>query len=149
MRAVILAAAVAAAASPALGAVNNRDVRSTVEAYAKVTLGDPMHSAGFCEAESTVVDEFAPHLWRGNGCAGWAKSFAVMARHEGISACTAAVGAKGKVTVEGDLAYAVYPATVSCTKSGKPFADHGVWTFVLHKGGAGWKIASWTWSTQP
>lgn len=149
MRAIILGAAIAAAASPALGAVNNRDIRSTVEAYARITLTDPLHSAGFCEAQSTVVDEFPPHLWSGAGCAGWAKSFVAMARQEGISACTASVGPKGKLSVEGEVAYAVYPATVSCKRQGKPFADHGIWTFVLHKGGAGWKIASWTWSALP
>ncbi len=149
MRAVILGLAIAVAASPASAAVNNRDVRSTVEAYARITLTDPLRSAGYCEADSTVVDEFAPHLWRGAGCANWAKSFVAMERQEGIAACSAAVGAKGKVTVEGDVAYAVYPATVSCTRHGKAFADHGVWTFVMHKGGAGWKIASWTWSALP
>ena len=150
MRAVILGAAIAVAASPALGAVNNRDIRATAEGYARATmLADPTPSAGFCEAESTVVDEFAPHLWRGAGCANWARDFVAMARQQGIGACKAAVGAKGKVTVEGDVAYAVYPATVSCTRHGKPFTDHGLWTFVMHKGRPGWKIASWTWSTQP
>ncbi len=150
MRAVILVAAIAVTASPALGAVNNRDIRTTAESYARATMApDPTKSAAFCEAESTVVDEFAPHIWRGAGCASWAKSFVAMSRQQGISACTAAVGAKGKVSVEGDVAYAVYPATVSCMRQGKPFADHGLWTFVMHKGAAGWKIASWTWSTQP
>jgi ketosteroid isomerase-like protein len=149
MRAVILGLAIAVAATPALGAVNNRDIRATVDAYAKaITVGDPAKSSGFCEARSTVVDEFAPHLWTGAGCAGWAKSFVAMERNEGISACTASVGPKGNVVVEGATAYAVYPATVNCTRRGKPLADPGVWTFVLHKGAAGWKIASWTWSTQ-
>ncbi len=150
MRAVILGLAMAVAASPALGAVNNRDVRATVESYAKaITVGDPSKSPSFCEANSTVVDEFAPHLWTGAGCSGWAKSFVAMEHREGISACTAAVGPKGNVTIEGATAYAVYPTTVSCTKKGKLFADHGIWTFVMHKGAGGWKIASWTWSTRP
>ena len=150
MRAVILGAAIAVAASPALGAVNNRDVRATVEAYGKATmLADPTPSAAFCEADSTVVDEFAPHIWRGNGCAAWAKAFAAMAHQQGISACKLAIGAKGNVMIEGGVAYAVYPATVSCLKKGKPFADQGHWTMVLHKAKADWKIASWTWSGLP
>ena len=150
MRAVILGAAIAIAASPALGAANNNaDVRAVVEGYGRITMADPAKSASFCEPQSTVVDEFAPHLWRGNGCAAWARDFMAMSRKQGIGACKLAVGAKEKVMVEGAVAYAVYPATVSCTRQGKPFADQGVWTFVMHKGGTGWKIASWSWSALP
>lgn len=151
MRAVILGAAIAAAASPALSAANsNGDIRAVVEAYGRATMmADPTKSASFCEAQSTVVDEFAPHLWRGAGCAAWARDFMAMSHKEHIGACKLTVGAKEKVMVEGQVAYAVYPATVSCTRQGKPFADQGVWTFVMHKGGTGWKIASWSWSALP
>ena len=149
MRAVMLAAVVAVAASPALGAVNNRDIRAAVDTYAQATVGDTIKSASLCDANSTVVDEFAPHLWRGAGCAAWAKDFVAMERREGITACKVALGPKGAVVAETDTAYAVYPATVSCLKRGKPFADHGEWTLVLHKVGSAWKVASWTWSAQP
>jgi hypothetical protein len=149
MRAVILGLAVAVAASPALGAVNNRDIRATVEAYAQATIADTIKSSSYCEANSTVVDEFAPHVWRGTGCADWAKAFVAMTHQEGITACKVALGPKGKVTAETNAAYAVYPATFNCLRQGKPFVDQGLWTLVLHKGDAGWKVSSWTWAAQP
>jgi hypothetical protein len=50
------------------------------------------------------------------------------------------------VDVNGSRAYVVVPATYTYKQHGKPVTEDGsVWTLVLQKSGADWKIAGWSW----
>jgi hypothetical protein len=110
-------------------------------------------AAGFAAYDTgtiSIVDEFAPHQWIGpNAAHDWADEYG---RHSAANQITDGIvtyAAATRTEVEGDVAYVIVPTVYTYREHGRPIAEEGQMTFVLHHRAAGWKIAGWTWSGPP
>jgi ketosteroid isomerase-like protein len=145
-----LAAALLAAPSPAAAApADSAGVTAAVKhALAAFNSGDLKAWAAACDSPASVIDEFAPHEWQGpTACADWAKAFVVDEKTNAISKPRVVLGTPWHVSVTGDRAYVVAPATYEYNDHGKPARETGSFmTFALRKTAAGWLFTGWTWS---
>jgi len=110
--------------------------------------GHGQAGAALCAEDAVIVDDFAPHLWKGAAaCADWARDLAAFDTANKVTGDTVMLGAPWHVDVDGDAAYVVVPATDANNQDGKRVVTTGsVWTFALKKTAAGWRIASWAWA---
>ncbi len=148
MRAVILGAAIAMAASPALAA-GNGEITAVVKQYGHGVAAGDAKSSALCTSPAVVIDDFAPHVWQGpNACADWQAGLNAMIKKAGMTDAKVSIGPAKHLQVTGDVAYAVYPAVFSFKMKGKPQKEPGVWAFALKKSAAGWRISGWSWASQ-
>jgi len=141
-----LGLAAAFAAGPALAA-GEAGVTAVVNQYAHdFVVGDFKAGAALCAPSASIIDDFAPHAWSGpTACADWAKSVVENFRRGKITDGKVSLGKAYQVTVEGDVAYGVYPAVFNYKDHGKPGTERGVWTFAMRKTGGAWRITAWSW----
>lgn len=135
---------------PGLAAASDQtDVMAPVHQFVDgFNKGDTASALAACAEQTSIIDEFPPHEWHGAGaCSTWAKDFEVEAKKQGVSDPVVTLGKPRHVDVTGDLAYVVMPANYAYKQQGKPMKETGsLFTFVLQKGSAGWRIIAWTWS---
>jgi ketosteroid isomerase-like protein len=143
----LLAACACLAAAPA-SASDKSDVLAAAKAYDDaINKGDGAAQAAACAPGATIVDDFPPYFWPGpTACADWFASAGASAAQAGLTDLAVLLGRPRQVTVVGDRAYVVAPSRFSYKAHGKPTVEAGVWTMVLQKIGADWKIASWAWA---
>lgn len=96
-----------------------------------------------CAPHASVIDEFPPHHW--NSCADWASANDALSKTAGDTDEVFTIGKPWHVDVTGNAAYAVIPATYAYKERGKPVSESGVWTVVLAKNTAAWRITAWSW----
>jgi hypothetical protein len=147
MRKLILALAASLIAAPA-AASDTTDIANTVKVYNdNFNKGDVKSSVALCAAQTTIIDDFAPHVWQGaSACSDWASALAASDKKDGISGEKVTLGKPWHVAATGDRGYAVFPTHYSYTKNGKPVTELGVWTFALQKSASGWRVAGWAWA---
>ncbi|MBV8491630.1 MAG: nuclear transport factor 2 family protein [Candidatus Eremiobacteraeota bacterium] len=109
--------------------------------------GDTKKGLAACASPAYIVDEFPPHEWTGeNACAKWAADYDANAKANGITDGVVTLSTPLHVDVDGDHAYVVVPATYAYKQRGKPVKETGsLFTVVLAKSEAGWRITAWTW----
>jgi hypothetical protein len=148
MRAVILGAACALLASPALAA-GAADVSSVVNKYAQAITAGDRNAPAMCATSAVVIDDFAPHVWQGAGaCAKWQMALGAMMKQNGMSGAKVSLGKPTSLQVNGDDAYGVYPAVFSYVQKGKAQSEKGAWTFAMKKTSGAWRLTGWAWGTQ-
>ena len=110
--------------------------------------GDAKAEAAACDAQAAIIDDFAPHEWQGpTACADWAAAYAADAQKDGATDGVVTLGRPWYSSVTGNRAYVVLPATFSWKERGKPVTESGsIFTVVLRKSSAGWRITGWAWS---
>ena len=133
--------AAAPAADSGVMAVINR-------AISAFNTGDAKAWAATCTSPAAIIDDFPPHSWQGlDACARWWTAWGADAKKNGDTDAVVTLGTPRLVSVTGERAYAVFPATYAYKQHGKPVTQTGaVFTFALGKTGAGWLITSWAWS---
>jgi ketosteroid isomerase-like protein len=143
------AAALIAFAAPAV-ASDRTDILAAI-----TKLNDGLNSGNLAAPDgvyapgATIIDEFPPHYWSGEHAhADWAAAFEAIAKAQGISGVKLTLARPLHVNVEGDRAYVVVPAQLTQKVKGKAEREHGLWTFAMQKGAAGWQIAAWSWATK-
>jgi ketosteroid isomerase-like protein len=146
----ILAAAMAAAPAIATAAASdNAAVMATVQRFDDSFNKDDIKTmTAMCAPGVVIIDDFAPHVWQGgaNACATWASAIDVYDKKNGIVGGPVTLHKPWRVAVTGDHAYVVVPATYAYKQHGKPVVEDGsIWTLVLQKAGAGWRVAAWSW----
>jgi ketosteroid isomerase-like protein len=153
MRMVILVLAAVLAAAPftaAPAAVSDEtDVLATVKQYLDYfNKSNEDKAAGLCAPQTIIIDDFPPHEWQGaNACSDWWNAYAAFAKNSGITDDHVALGKPWHITVTGDRAYVVVPATYTYNQKGKPITESdSVWTLALQKLAGGWRIAGWAWA---
>jgi len=157
MRAILLAAGLCVFAAPAItmapaAASDKTDVLAVVHQYMDgYNKGDVKAEVATCASPASIIDDFPPHHWQGaTACADWAKAYTGYGKANGIAGGHVALAAPSHVTVDGNSAYAIFPANYTFTQKGKPQSvPHSVWTVALAKQVAGWRIVGWTWSDGP
>ena len=110
--------------------------------------GDAAAGEAACASPAYIIDEFPPHEWHGaTACADWARAYDANAARNGITDGFVTMGAPWHADVTGDRAYVVMPVTYAYKQHGKAILEpHSVFTIVLRKLSAGWRITAWTWS---
>lgn len=100
-----------------------------------------------CAPQTIIIDDFPPHTWQGpTACTDWLNAFASFDTRKEISPRAVTIGKPWRVSVNGDNAYVVVPATYKYTEGGKPVTESdSVWTLALQKGPDGWRIKGWAW----
>ena len=153
MRALIVAsltiALIGGTASAAEPAGVKADVWATVKQYADaVNKGEMKAMLDECAAQTSIIDEFPPHLWAGTtGCADWANDFVAFTKKNAITDATVTVGRPLHLDVADDRAYVVAEARFTYKDNGKRVTERGaLWTFALQKVASNWRITGWTWS---
>lgn len=116
-----------------LDSFNKGDERAAYAAYAKGSIA--------------IIDEFAPHAWSGrNAPRAWAAEYNRHAKATGVTEGRVTYGAPTRVETADDLAYVVLPTVYLYKENGRPTAEEGSLTGVIHREGGTWKIRAWTWS---
>ena len=99
------------------------------------------------QENTLIVDEFAPHVWTGDGSPQrWLDDYAKDAKANGITGGRIDYGKPLQATSDGATAYVVLPTTYRFLQKGAKMAEPGSMTFVVKHVGGDWKIASWTYS---
>jgi ketosteroid isomerase-like protein len=119
-------------------------VNAFLDAFNKA---DTKGIAATCTSPAFVLDDFPPHTWSGaTACGDWANAFVAFAKAQVFTDNAVTVGKPLYDAVTGDRAYVVLDATYTYKDHGKPVKEAGVWTLVLKKTAAGWRIAAWAWA---
>jgi hypothetical protein len=117
-----------------VGGLNKNDAKTAAAAFA---------------ANSTLTDEFAPFSWSGSDAfMGWYKDFGGFAQKNSVTEPALKLVKRQVLSVEGDHAYYVASALFTFKQAGKAVTEHGLVAFSLVKTAEGWRISSFTWSTQ-
>jgi ketosteroid isomerase-like protein len=152
MRAIILTLAAALSAAPlAASAAMSADQTkafTAVQRYdAAFNKGDSKTIVGMCAPGAIIIDDFAPHIWQGaNACGAWLNDLGAYDKKSGNSGGIVTLKKPWHVDVTGNRAYVVVPVTYTYKQHGKPVVEDGsVWSLVLQRAGADWRIAGWAW----
>ncbi len=95
----------------------------------------------------TIVDEFAPYRWTGDGAARhWSRDFAAVARDASLTRVRVVRHAPAYVSSAGGRAWLVVPTEYHYDLAGKPQLETAAWTFVLVRADGAWHIEASTWA---
>ncbi len=98
-----------------------------------------------CAHQTSIIDDFPPHTWQ--SCSTWMNDYTAWAKKNGVTDGAVTLGDPKHVDITGDRAYVVVPASFASKHNGKPMKEDGsMWTLVLQKSTAGWRITAWTWT---
>ena len=139
------------ASAPASASDKSAAVAAAHQFIDGFNVGNTKSALAACAPSTSIVDEFAPHMWSGPGaCARWADAYNANASANGITDGFVTLEAPWEVDVKGDIAYVVFPAKYAYQQHGKPVLENGsVFAVVLHKMDGSWRIVSWTWAEHP
>ena len=142
-----LALAVTVAVASAT-ADDKTDVMVTINQFVDNFNKGDAKAAEACAAQTSIIDEFAPHEWHGAGaCLTWMKDYDIDAKKNAITDGVVTLGKPKHLDIDGIYAYVVIPSEYSFKKQGKPVKEKdSAFTFALKKGPAGWKITGWSWA---
>jgi len=108
--------------------------------------GDFKSAVAACAEDASVIDDFPPHGWQGNGCQKWADAFQVLAKKDGITAAKITSGKPRHVDVNGDRAYVVIPVTLEVDRGKKHKKLPSIFTAALRKDAGVWRMSAWAWA---
>ncbi len=94
-----------------------------------------------------IIDEFGQHVWTGAGSAQrWIDDYGKDATARGISEGRVDYGKPLAANGDANSVYVVLPTTYRFVQNGQKMSGAGSMTFIVHKAGESWKIASWTYA---
>ena len=149
MRNTLIALAVAVIAAAPAAASDKTDVMAPLNQFVDgFNKGDVKNAVAACADQTSIIDEFPPHEWHGQGaCSNWANDYDADAKKNGITDGLVTLGKPRHVDVVGDRAYIVVPANYKFKMKGKVVKETGsTMTVALQKGASGWRITAWSWS---
>jgi hypothetical protein len=122
-----------------------KPVRQWVESLNK---GDTKAAIAACAKETSIIDEFPPHEWHGEGtCARWVTELEAFNTSLGITDSIVTLAKPHRVDINGDRAYVVVRNDFHYKEKGKPGQVIGaLFTVSLKKEQTGWRITGWAWS---
>ena len=120
-------------------------IRRYIDAFNR---SDPKEMAAAFAVPGTILDGMAPHLWHGPTAAeDWYKDVLREGEQHGAAGYLVALDEPRHVSVTGDNAYVVVPASMTFNLKGKPVAQEGAtFTVALRNLPEGWRIAAWAWA---
>lgn len=140
--ALAMAAGLTARAAPPSGPV--AALHEFIDSFNK---GDVKTAQAAHAADAVIIDEVPPHVWRGpNAFQAWAASLDKASKAAGDTDQKLILGAPVRTDVNGDVAYAVVPATLTYKEKGKPMTERAQFAAAMRKEGAAWKLTGWAWT---
>jgi ketosteroid isomerase-like protein len=120
-------------------------VRRYIDAFNK---GDVEAMAACFASPGTILDGMAPHVWHGASAPrDWYRDVLTEGKHAGASNYSVTLAAPLHADVSSDVAYAVFPATMTFNLGGTPVTQSGAhFTTALCKQAGEWRIAAWAWA---
>lgn len=131
------------------GATEQDEVMKIVHQWVdSLNKGDAKTAIAACAEQTSIVDEFPPHEWHGDGaCARWVTELDAYNQKLGLTDSIVTLKKPRRVDITADRAYVVAPTDFHFKENGKPGTELGaLFTVALHKGQAGWRITGWAWS---
>jgi ketosteroid isomerase-like protein len=125
------------------------DVMSVVHQWIDaLDRGDMKSFVALCTEETSILDDIPPYEWRGPGaCARWWSDNDAFGKNNDITDVFVTLGKPLQLYVTGDRAYVVTRDEFTYKLKGNPMKQTGsVHTFVLRKGGSGWRITGEAWA---
>jgi ketosteroid isomerase-like protein len=110
--------------------------------------GDTKAMVAASADQVSIIDEFPPHSWSGAGAiAKWMSDYDADAKKNGITDGVVTIGSPRHIDVTADRAYVVVPSDYTYKQNGKVVKETGsIFTVVLQKSAAGWRIVAWSWA---
>lgn len=110
--------------------------------------GDTTAAVAACAKKASVIDEFPPYTWHGDGgCSEWMRDYDADARKNGVTDGVVTLAQPRHVAISADRAYVVTPADYAYKKEGRAVKETGsILTVALRKGASGWRITAWSWA---
>jgi len=120
-------------------------IRQFVDSFNK---GDMAAAAAtHAPSDPAIIDEVAPHLWRGPGALqAWSGDLASDAQKRGVSDSWVTLGPPTREEINGDRGYVVMPALYTFKERGVAMREAAQITVALQKTSTGWLISGWAWS---
>jgi ketosteroid isomerase-like protein len=120
-------------------------VRQYVDAFNR---SDAETMASTFAVPGMILDGMAPHVWHGPTAAqDWYRDVLAEGEQHGASGYVVTLGEPRHVTVTGDNAYVVVPASMTFKVHDKQVTQTGAtFTVALRKLSNGWRIAAWAWA---
>ncbi len=107
--------------------------------------GDAKTAAGAYAAAPTIIDEFAPHIWK--SFAAWNKDIGDDFKANAVTDFHIAASPASFKKIDAAAGYGVFPTTLTYKVKGKPIVEKGLFTVSTAKTATGWQITGWAWST--
>lgn len=144
-RVIIILAASLLLGSPGW-ASDKSDIRAVLSQWNDA---DEAKAVAACADDAAVIDDIPPFEWHGPGaCLRWQKDYDAYVAKTGMTDSVGTIGDPRQLTISGDRAYAVAPATFAFTRKGKRVKVIATATFALLKTSAGWRITAWSWGAR-
>jgi len=146
---IALSLALAALSAGPIAASEQDDVMKVVRQWVdSLNKGDMKTAVAACAQQTSIVDEFPPYAWQGEGtCSKWAVELEAYNKKIGLSDGFVTLKKVQRIDVTADRAYVVVPADYRFKEKGKDGDEIGaLFTVALQKGQAGWRISGWAWS---
>jgi hypothetical protein len=146
---ILLAIAVTLLTAGPAAASEQGDVMKVVRQWVdSLNKGDTKTAIAACADQTSIVDEFPPHEWHGEGvCSKWVADLEVYNKKIGLTDGVVTLKKARRLDVAADRAYVVVPADFKFKENGKNGEEVGaLFTVALQKGAAGWRITGWAWS---
>jgi ketosteroid isomerase-like protein len=146
---IVLLIALVVTAVPSHAQESTAAVMATVHRFVDgFNKGDVKSALAACATPASIIDEFPPHYWQGpNACADWARDYDVLNKRLGITDGIVTLERPSHVDVSANRAYVVIPVAFTYKEHGKRTSESGsIFTLVLQKNAAGWRIAAWAWA---
>src|SRR5882724_748662 len=106
---------------------------------------DDVHLADVFAADLTIVENFAPFLFRGDGAAqAWREGFVEHAQT--LDDLVPEFEPAQDFSRDGQTVYFALPTHWRGKSNGRAFTEKGGWSFILTLGTGEWRIAAYAWS---
>ena len=116
-------------------------------AVAAFNKGDMNAWVAACDSPASIIDDFAPYKWQGSpGLRRLGQCVRRQLKKNGITDGVVTLGTPWHVLIDGEHAYAVYPATFTYKQRGKPKKDNATFALTMTNTRSGWLISEWAWS---
>lgn len=119
---------------------------AAVQAYLDAfNAGDPSAMSAAFDADGSILDGMAPHLWLGpTAAADWYRDVLAEGEHLGASGYHVSIGEPVHSDTTGEAAYVVVPATMTFDLNGTTVTQTGAtFTVALRRSVDGWRVAAW------
>jgi hypothetical protein len=110
------------------------------------TLPAGQHPRVFASRGLCIIEDFAPYLFCGPRAASqWETGFRAHSHEGALSELAARFEAANDFSQSEDRAYFSLPTTWTGRTQGRPFEEHGAWSFVLLREAGAWRIVGYGW----
>ncbi|HXC56838.1 MAG TPA: hypothetical protein VNU97_16180 [Rhizomicrobium sp.] len=107
--------------------------------------GGEENLAGFASHDVTILENFAPHLFRGaDAVTAWAG--AMRAHTRDLGGLVHSFGAAQDFAADGDGVFFTLPTHWSGTVRGRRFEEDGGWSFLLRREAGAWRVRAYAWA---